>query len=277
MRKIVLIPLAVACMVISSAASFAAKPKAPAKQVEILLPEGCHINDVSPADAKLFEMGFMVREFAKDCPVAVVANIATTIKLDTAYVFAIPLKQPAADVRWFGKAFFYASGNKIGRCWEDGTDATILEADAPVEKILPASDGILFATKNALIFCDYEHKDGHILHESKGNIVLANYYAGYIFFADGKDVFIIYENKKIKIYSDKRQIKAMAVHPDGQIFLSTDKGIFMLNNDYRRLQLSKEPAAAIEVIGDDLFLTFADGRCVMVDNCSEYQKQLPKE
>lgn len=266
MRKIFFISLALVC-------AFVAKAKEPT----LLIPNGSKLSEVAPAEKDFSNGGLRIREYSPECPVAIFANIATTIKLDTVHVFELPIKHYMSDVRWFCGAFFYADGSKIGRVWNNGTDLTLLDAGAPVTTILPAMDGILYSTGKSLVFCDYEHKDGHILHESKGNIVLANYYAGYIFFADGKDVFIIYENKKIKIYSDKRQIKAMAVHPDGQIFLSTDKGIFMLNNDYRRLQLSKEPAAAIEVIGDDLFLTFADGRCVMVDNCSEYQKQLPKE
>lgn len=266
MRKIFFISLALVC-------AFVAKAKEPT----ILIPGGSKLVEVAPAEKDFSKGGLRIREYAQDCPVAVFANVATTVKLDTVHVFELPIKHYMSDIRWFCGAFFYADGSKIGRCWNNGTDLTLLDAGAPVTTILPAMDGILYSTEKSLVFCDYANKDGHILHESKGNIILANYYAGYIFFADGKDVYIISGNEKVKIYSDKRQIKAMAVHPDGAIFLCTDKGTFMLNNDYQRLQLSKESAAAIEVIGDDLFLTFTDGRCVMVENCSEYKKQLPKK
>ena len=275
MKKLFLISLALVCMA-SVSATAAGKQKATTDQDNVLVPEGSSIAEVIPADKGLLDKGFMVREYAPDCPVAVIANIAATIKLDTLYVFEIPLKQPAADVRWFGKAFFYADGNKICRSWEKGADYTLLEADAPVTKVFPAADGLLYSTAKSVVFCDYINKNGHVLHQSKKGVVLAGYINGDIFFADGKDVFLVSGNKKTKIYSDKRAVDAIAVHPMGMIFLSTDKGTFLLNDDYRRLQLSKKSAVAIDIIGDDLFLTFGDGSCIMIGDCSNYKKQLPK-
>jgi len=60
------------------------------------------------------------------------------------------------------------------------------------------------------------------------------------------------------------------------VFYSTGSGTYMLNTDFRRLRLTARAAESIDIIGDDLFLRFADGQCVMVSHCAQYKNQLPQ-
>ncbi|MCR5520209.1 MAG: tetratricopeptide repeat protein [Bacteroidales bacterium] len=262
MRKLVFSSLVLLCAV----CAFAQGPS-------ILVPEGSSLMEVIPASADGSVP--IIREYASACPVAVVGNVAMTIGRDTTHVFEIPISHPVADVRWLGTSLFYPEGKQIMRSWEDGSVRKLLEADAPVSAILPALDGILFTTDNSLVFCDYEQKTGRVLHQSKGKIILGGIHSGHIFFAEGADLYAIRGKQKVKFHSaGKASVKALAVHPEGPVFYSTADGTYLLNTDYRRLRLTAQSAKAIDIVGDKLFLSFADGQCVMVNRCGQYKEIL---
>lgn len=246
------------------------------KGAKILLPEGSELFQISPASSTIKKEGFLIRSYWEDCPVMVWGNNVLTIKDEVVSIFDLPITIPITDIAFLGGDCVFASGYEIYRCTESGKVIKLLSADAPVTRVLPDNKGILYSTGKSIVYCDYATKTGHILYTSKEGVILAENFDGEIFFACGKDFFLISGNEIIRLYSDKQKIRAMSVHPEGTIFYSTDKGTFMLTSDYRRLSISKRKATAINVLDDDLYLTFSDGYCAMISRASGYKNNLPK-
>lgn len=246
------------------------------KGAKVLIPSGSELFQISPASSTIKKEGFLIRAYWEDCPVAVWGNNVLTIKDDVVSVFDLPITTPISDIAFLSGDCIFASGKDISRCTESGKVIKLLSADAPVSRVIPDADGILYATEKTLVYCDYANKVGHIFYKAKEKIVLANCFDREIFFACGKDIFLLSGNELIRLYSDKQKIRAMSVHQDGTIFYSTDKGTFMLSSDYRRLTITKRKTTAIDIIDDDLYLTFSDGYCAMISNASEYKNNLPE-
>lgn len=244
---------------------------------EYHVPVGCECVELFAEGSVEQGALYLIREFSNRLPFLIAGPIAVPLTGDIDGVIYLTVDMPYTDIHWLDLECFVSGESGLFYCENNGEKHLLIGTDGMITSFGLSTEGIFFIEKDCLLYKRFgEGGVMAIIHADKA-IGPLSVIDNICFFSVGKDIYAYRESNLVKIYSAPSEVLALAVHPDGSVFFGTGSSVNCITPDLREVEIVHSPTRSLDLIGDNLYISFLDGSLSMITNISLFCQSEPTD
>ena len=236
------------------------------------VPEECSCIELFSPGTLSSDTQYKVRQYGNGIPAITIGPVSILLSGDIEGGAKLPIDDTYSDIRWFGTQFFYAGEGGLYYCENSGEKHLLIGSEEMISEFGMSEEGIFFTVKQGLFFLTYGSDSLQCCFLGSQPISHLSVIEDGCFFSEGKEIFAFGRGSVAKLFSAESDILAIAGHNSGMVFYGTADGVHCITPDFQEADIVSSPVRNLDIVGDDLFITFADASCVMITDISYFYK-----
>lgn len=250
---------------------YSCRDKKEVQQLSFLLPEGSECVEIINADSLALNSRYLYRELFDKHPTLIVSNYVTVLDDSLSSPIHLPFDYSISDIHWNEGQCFFASDSTIYYGDNRGNAYPILKTNKTIRSFTVTNERILCPLDSLLVEYIFGTDSVSCLINTHRNITKTEDCQSCVFYALESDIFLLYDNVAYHIYQSQNTITSFVVDNEGGLFIGTELGLEYVTPEYTAIEIATLPVSDLTLIGDDLYIVFADNNSVKITKVSNYK------
>ncbi len=257
-------------LVILFSSLFSCHAKGEKNEISFLIPKGSNCYELVAADSFKHVERYFFRDLHANRAGVIIDNCIISLNDSLSMPVRLPFESTLSDILWYDGICYFCTNSTINAMSLDGVVHPIIHSDGSISSFCVDGENVLFSTDSLLLSYSLKTEKFECLLDSHKQISHIQGTHSSVFFSSGDKLFLLDKNTLYHLYSADSVIRSFAVYPDGSVFYSTKSGIYYLDPNYHVALIADYPAMELSIIGDDLFIVFANKAGYLITNIANY-------